>query len=98
MPVYRQITTPGPNSMFNKKTFAFTSAGCRVTVTSFLGVTSLLIPFSRISRLEVRQYNGGAVAQTAFARCTAVEREFIISGLTAAQQKAVFDVPQYQPR
>jgi len=76
--------------LFNKKDFHFTSAGCRVTVTSFLGVTSLLIPFSRISRLEVRQYNGGATAQTAFPRCTPDEREFIISGLTAEQQKVIF--------
>ena len=91
MPVYRQITTPGVNSMFNKKTFSFTSAGCLVTVSSLLGVTTLLIPFSRISRLEVRQYNSGALAQTAFGRCTPVEKEFIISGLTAEQQKAIFE-------
>lgn len=84
--------------MFNKKTFLFTSAGCKITVVSFLGTTTLLIPFSRISRLEVRQYRAGANAQAAFARCTPTEREFIISGLTAEQQKAVFDAPQYQPR
>ena len=96
----KQTLLPYPPelTLFNKKTFSFTSAGCRVTVVSFLGTTTLLIPFSRISRLEVRQYNGGALAQTAFARCTPVEREFIISGLTAAQQEAVFDAPQFQPR
>ena len=92
MPVYRQITCPtGASQVFNKKTFSFSSAGCQVTVTNLFGVTtSLLIPFSRISRREVRLFNGGSLIQAAFARCTVVEREFILSGLTAEQQQAVF--------
>ena len=84
--------------MFNQKSFQFTSQGCVVTVTSFLGTTTLLIPLARISSLEVRQYHRGYTAQRAFPRCTRVEREFIISGLTAEQQEAVFGGPQYLPR
>ena len=76
--------------MFHKRTFHFTSRGCLVTVTGFLGTTTLHIPFARISRLEVRQYKAGQLAQQAFSRCTPMEREFILSGLTAGEQKVIF--------
>ena len=39
---------------------------------------------------SVKQYNAGAMVQTAFPYLNSTEREFMISGLTPEEQKAIF--------
>lgn len=62
-----------------------------VKAKGFLGETEMYIPINLTEFSEgMRKYNEGAYIHEAFPALSSTHREFLISGLTEAQQKAFF--------
>lgn len=62
-----------------------------VKANGFLGETEMHIPITVDQFNEgMKKYNEGAYIQQAFPSLSSTHREFLISGMTEAQQKAFF--------
>jgi hypothetical protein len=67
---------------------------CEVTATGFMGVTKMVLPLS-LGALQqgIEKWDAGAYVQDAFPTLNAVQREFLMTGISAKEQKRVFADP-----
>jgi len=66
-----------------------------VRAVGFMGENIMPLPMSKAKFMECfNKWNAGAMIQDAFKCLNAVQREFLISGMSAAQQKEMFGKPE----
>lgn len=66
-----------------------------VRAVGFMGDNIMPLPMSKAKFMECfNRWNAGAMMQDAFRCLNAVQREFLISGLSEEQQKEVFKEPK----
>ena len=79
--------------MFIERTFTNpTSTTTTVTVTNTLTgrVREAVVPLTVMTGPQIHSFVNGAMSQNAFPLLNTVEREFILSGMTVAEQAEVF--------
>lgn len=66
-----------------------------IKATGFMGENIMHLPMGKSKFMECfNKWNEGAMIQDAFSCLNAVQREFLITGMSAEQQKEVFGKPE----
>lgn len=67
----------------------------KVTAEGFMGKTEMLLPLS-LGQLQqgIEKWDAGAYVQDAFPTLNAVQREFLMTGLSDTEQERVFAHPE----